>query len=449
MKWFFVLCLLVPGLFLSGQEILKEYIALGIESNLALKQRESGYRQSLEALKEARGMFYPSLSMNARYTVSEGGRTLDFPVGDLLNPVYSTLNQLTASNMFPQVENQQIMFLRPTEQVTGLQVVQPVINTDVYFNAKIRKELVVTEEIGIDQYKRELTYEIKKAYYDVAMTGSLVEMLHETRLLLLENIRVNVKLFENSKITRDNLLRSQTELSRLDQQMQLALKNKQVARAYFNFLLNRPMSDSIIIVAPVIAPMPENQLDFFTRQAVENREEIKNLENYSQISDLNTRMYRSNALPNVFFLADYGFQGEQYEFNKDQDYLQASVVLTWDLFSGLQNRSRIRQSLYQREMIEHKLEEAKSQIALQVITVMSELRATEAAIRAAEDQVKSAREGFRLVNRKYGEGQASLVEYLDARNAMTQADAGLIVLRYTHLSNLAEFEKTISSYQQP
>jgi outer membrane protein len=449
MKWFFILCFLVPASFLSGQEILKEYIAFGIESNLALKQKESGYRQSLEALKEARGMFYPSLSMNARYTVSEGGRTLDFPVGDLLNPVYSTLNQLTASNMFPQVENQQILFLRPTEQVTGLQVVQPVINTDVYYNAKIRKEMVVTEEISIDQYKRELTYEIKKAYYDVAMTGSLVVMLKETRLLLLENIRVNTKLFENSKITRDNLLRSQTELSRLDQQMQLALKNKQVARAYFNFLLNRSMSDSIIIVAPVITPMPENQLDFFTRQAVENREEIKNLENYSQISDLNTKMYRSNGLPNVFFLADYGFQGEQYEFNKDQDYLQASVVLTWDLFSGLQNRSRIRQSLYQGEMIERRLEEAKSQIALQVITVMSELRATEAAIRAAEDQVKSAREGFRLVNRKYGEGQASLVEYLDARNAMTQADASLIVLRYTHLSNLAEFEKTVSSYQQP
>ena len=448
MKYVLVLFLIILTPVISAQRILQDYITLGLESNLALKQKESGYKVSLEALKEARGMFYPSVTLNARYTVSEGGRAIYFPVGDLMNPVYETLNQLTGSNMFPPVENQQILFLRPTEHETKVRMVQPVLNTDVYYNAKIRKELVVTEGTGIDQYKRELIYEIKKAYYNVGMTVSLVEMLKETRLLLLENIRVNTRLYENSKVTKDYLLRSQTELSKLDQQMQLALKNKQVAGAYFNFLLNRSLSDSIIVEAPVVSEMPEQSQDYFTRQAIETREEIRNLENYSDISDLSTKMYRSSGLPSVFLLADYGYQGENYEFNKDQDYMQASLVMTWDLFNGLQNRSKIRQSLAQKEIIEHKLDEVRSQVELQVITVMSELRATEAAIRAAEDQAKSAREGFRLVNRKYGEGQASLVEFLDARSAMTQADASLIVLRYTHLSNLAEFEKTISGYQQ-
>lgn len=448
MKYVFILFLFILTPVISAQRILQEYITLGLESNLALKQKESGYKASLEALKEARGMFYPSVTLNARYTVSEGGRAIYFPVGDLMNPVYETLNQLTGSTMFPPVENQQILFLRPTEHETKVRMVQPVLNTDVYYNAKIRKELVVTEGTGIDQYKRELICEIKKAYYNVGMTVSLVEMLKETRLLLLENIRVNTRLYENSKVTRDYLLRSQTELSKLDQQFQLALKNKQVAGAYFNFLLNRPLSDSVIVEAPVVSEMPEQSQDYFTRQAIETREEIRNLENYSNISDLSTKMYRSSGLPSVFLLADYGYQGENYEFNKDQDYMQASLVMTWDLFNGLQNRSKIRQSLAQKEIIEHKLDEARNQVELQVITVMSELRATEAAIRAAEDQAKSAREGFRLVNRKYGEGQASLVEFLDARSAMTQADASLIVLRYTHLSNLAEFEKTISGYQQ-
>jgi len=448
MKYVLVLFLFLLTPVISAQRILQEYITLGLESNLALKQKESGYKVSLEALKEARGMFYPSVTLNARYTVSEGGRAIYFPVGDLMNPVYETLNQLTGSNMFPPVENQQILFLRPTEHETKVRMVQPVLNTDVYYNAKIRKELVVTEGTGIDQYKRELIYEIKKAYYDVGMTVSLVEMLKETRLLLLENIRVNSRLYENSKVTKDYLLRSQTELSKLDQQLQLALKNKQVAGAYFNFLLNRSLSDSIIVEAPVVSEMPEQSQDYLTRQAIETREEIRNLQNYSNISDLSTKMYRSSGLPSVFLLADYGYQGENYEFNKDQDYMQASLVMTWDLFNGLQNRSKIRQSLAQKEIIEHKLDEVRSQVELQVITVMSELRATEAAIRAAEDQAKSAREGFRLVNRKYGEGQASLVEFLDARSAMTQADASLIVLRYTHLSNLAEFEKTISGYQQ-
>jgi hypothetical protein len=43
------------------------------------------------------------------YFMAGGGRTVDFPVGDLLNPVYTTLNQLTGGNNFPQVTNQSIL----------------------------------------------------------------------------------------------------------------------------------------------------------------------------------------------------------------------------------------------------------------------------------------------------------------------------------------------------
>jgi outer membrane protein TolC len=426
-----------------AQSVLQNYISQGLENNLALKLKETSFRHSLEALKEARGMFFPALSLNARYTISEGGRVIEFPVGDLLNPVYTTLNQLTASNAFPMLENEEIRFLRPTEHETKLRLVQPVFNTDLYFNAKIKKELTKTEEISLEQYKRELIAEIKKSYYTVGMTSGLLQMLKKTRYLLLENVRVNARLFENNKITKDNLYRSHTELSKLDQQLRAAEKNKQVASAYFNFLLNRSLSDSIIMEEPVISYIPAGLQEVYTQQAVLKREEIKNLDQYNTISDLSIKMNRSSGLPNLFVLADYGFQGEKYRFDKDHDYIQASVILSWDLFSGFQNKARIGQALMQKEMIERRLEETKSQIELQVINSMHELTASEAAITAAEDQARSAREGFRLMSRKYEEGQASLIEFIDARNALTQAEENLIISRYTYLSNLAEFEKTV------
>lgn len=444
MKAVFILyfsCLIMAA---SAQEVLQAYIVEGLENNLALQQKEASFRQSLEALKEARGLFFPDISLNARYTVSEGGRVINFPVGDMLNPVYTTLNQLTASDMFPLVENQQVRFLRPTEHETKLRMVQPVFNTDLYFNTKIKKELTVTEQISVEQYKRELVAEIKKAYYAVGMTNNLLDMLKETRLLLLENVRVNTRLLENNKITRDNLLRSQTELSRFDQQLQVAVKNRKVASAYFNFLLNRPLTDTIFVESPVMLALPDGIQDNYTQQAIQNREEIKNLEHYGHISDLNVQMNRSSGLPELFILADYGFQGEKYEFTGSHDYMQASVVLSWSLFSGLRNNARIRQALIQKESIEHRLDETKNQIQLQVINAMNELRTTEAGITAAEKQSLSAREGFRLVSRKYEEGQASLIEFVDARTTLTQAEENLILSRYNYLISLAEFEKVIT-----
>jgi outer membrane protein len=308
----------------------------------------------------------------------------------------------------------------------------------------MKKALTVSEEISVEQYKRELIAEIKKAYYSVGMTEELVNMLKNTRLVLLENIRVNQKLVENSKVTRDVLLRSQTELSSFDQQLQEAIKNRLMAGAYFNFLLNRPLNDSIIIEDPVIKATSANHTLGYSQQAIANREEIMNLEQYLHISELAIDMNQSAKLPDVMVVADYGFQGEKYAFNKDHDYMQASVVLTWNLFEGMQNRAKIKQAILEKERIEHQLNEAKNQITLQVINAVNEVKTSEAGLVAAESQVKTAREGFRLVKRKYEEGQAGLIEFMDARNTLTRAEKNLIISQYTCLSHYAELEKVIA-----
>lgn len=435
-----ILILLIPSL-LRGQEVLNEYIRYGLDNNLVLKQKQSGYEKSLEALREARGLFYPNISFNARYTVSEGGRVIDFPVGDLLNPVYSTLNMLTSSALFPMIENQQIRFLRPTEQETKIRLTQPVFNPDIYYNSKIKKELSVFEEADVEQYKRELIAEIKKAYYNVAMADGIFSMLVETRKLLLENVRVNKKLVENDKLTIDYVYRSEAELSKFDQELQNAEKNKKIACSYFNFLLNKPLTDSITLQQPVSFPVLAGLTENFSQSAIENREELKKLGNYKKITDMKLKMNQSGKLPDLFVAVDYGFQGEQYKFNKNQDYVQASAVLTWNLFSGFQNRAKIKQAIIDKTIISDQLDMARKQIELQVINTMNELLTAEKGITAAETRLKNAGEGFRLVNRKYEEGQASLIEFLDARTTMTQAEENLIISKFSYLSSFAEFEK--------
>ena len=67
---------------------LQAYIKDGLENNLALQQKKDDYSKSIEVLREANGMFFPSVSLNARYTTAQGGRVIEFPVGDLLNGVY-------------------------------------------------------------------------------------------------------------------------------------------------------------------------------------------------------------------------------------------------------------------------------------------------------------------------------------------------------------------------
>ena len=99
MKRVFVILLLFLSITfgVAQSSILDEYIKTALESNLALQQKEYSYQKSLEALKESKRMFLPTVSLEARYSLADGGRTVTLPFGDMMNPVYKNLNAVIVS----------------------------------------------------------------------------------------------------------------------------------------------------------------------------------------------------------------------------------------------------------------------------------------------------------------------------------------------------------------
>ncbi len=441
MKGCQIIFLLFFSVALSGQEVLDDYIRYGLGNNIALKQKLDDYELSIAQMKEARGMFLPGISVNARYTVAEGGRVIDFPVGDLLNPVYSTLNMLTSSGLFPLIENQQVSFLRPREHETKLRLAQPVFSPGIYYNSKIRKELTDVALLDADQYRRELIAEIRKAYYSFASAQAVENLLQDSRKLLTENIRVNRSLLENSKVTWDALYRSEAELNKFDQQLGDARRNTRLSAAWFNFLLNKPLGDTIYISIPDSLPLLTGILPHIDSLSGRSREEILRTENYVEIAILQEKMEKAGNLPDLFIIADYGFQGEEYRFNSESDYMQASALLTWTLFEGFTNREKKNQARIRREQAERSLEEVKHAIELQVMNAVEEIRSSDNAMATASGMLKNAREGYRIVERKYSEGMATMLELIDARTTMTSAAENLVISKYRYLSAIADYKR--------
>jgi outer membrane protein TolC len=422
--------------------ILENYILEALENNLALQQKYGEYEKSLYEQKEARSFYYPNLSFNARYTVAEGGRTIDFPVGDLLNPVYQTLNTLTESSAFPQIDNQRFYFFRPTEQVTNFELLQPLFNPQIYFNVRIRSALSEARKADFETYKRFLVGEIQKAYYDYLKTFEILELYGYTRDLLEENIRVNEKLYENDKITIDILYRSRSELSNHEQRVAEAVKFNRTTTAYFNFLLNRELGENIRIDTAIRNDFLVPKLQELIDRAVMGREELQALEDYEEVTEMKEKLNLSNRLPRLMGAVDYGIQGVDYDLSPDDDFLLASLVLQWDLFAGLQNDARIQQSRIDREIIASRRDEMQQLIMLDVIEKFFELEAAAERIRANRAELTALRKAFEIIQKKYAEGQANLLEFIDARTSMTQAEQNLILTRYDHLIKYAALERS-------
>ncbi|MCD4790729.1 MAG: TolC family protein, partial [Bacteroidales bacterium] len=416
----------------AQNNVLENYIQEGLQSNLTLKQKQSSYEKSIQVLKEAKGMFFPNLSLNARYSLADGGRIIEFPVGDMLNPVYSTLNQLTSSDRFPQVENEIIPFLRPTEQETKLRLVQPLFNPQIYYNSKIKSELTNAVKADVESFKRQLVAEIKSAYFNYLKTVHLLELADKTTELLKENIRVNERLFANDKITIDNVYRSKAELSKLEQNIAEAVKYNKSAKAYFNFLLNKPLESDIEISDETKFSFIETELQNSQENAINNREELYMLKSYEKANDYNLKLNKYNKTPRLTAVVDYGFQGEEYKFTSDDDFIMASFVLSWDLFKGFQNKAKIQQATIDKQIIETQYDEAENRVKLEVFNLYYEVEAVKKAIIAAQQEKLSATKSFEIINKKYNEGQASLIQFIDARTTMTNAEYNVIITTYDY-----------------
>lgn len=81
--------------------VIDDYVAQGLGSNLALQIQSLEINRSQAALEAARARFLPELAIATRYSRNEGGREINLQLDTLLNPVYSTLNDLLAAQGRP------------------------------------------------------------------------------------------------------------------------------------------------------------------------------------------------------------------------------------------------------------------------------------------------------------------------------------------------------------
>ena len=427
--------------------LLDAYVAEGLENNLQLVQENLSVDQRWTAIQEARGQFLPAVSFQSDYTLAEGGRSIYFPVGDLLNPVYNTLNQLTGSSDSPSnLENVNEQFLPNNFHDTRLHLVQPILNFDIHHNLNIREHELAAQEAQREAFKNQLVKDIKISFFNYQQSEQIVEVLAQSEIVLKEVLRVNQKLVENQKATKEVVFRSEFELSQLAQQQAEAQGSVKAARNYFNFLLNRPLTTPIEIEEPQQSLPVAHLIDSTqARQALLNRQELRQLTIAKEATREALKMQQHQRLPSVVAVLDAGYQGFGYAFDDNQNYWMATISLKWNLFTGFQNRSRQQRFALQDMQLEQQINALEQQIQLEVNDQQQQLLAAHTAWQATRKGVRSAEQNFTLVSKKYQQQQASLLELLDARTTLTRSQLQTTVAQYDYLKKAALLEFSLGN----
>ena len=441
-KSLFLVC--AAPLMALAQQPLDGYIAQGLANNVVLQQKHIALDQAMLGLKEARSLFLPSVNLNASYLSGEGGRYFDFPVGDLVNPVYRTLNQFIGQERFPQVDNVQA-YLNPKNFYDAhVRATLPLVNTDLIHNRAIQQHAVQLQEFEVAIYQRELVKDIKVAYFNVLMAGQAVRSYTSALQLLDRNVEVTRSLQRHGSGVPAQVLRAQAEREQIIAQLAQATNQLANAKRYLNFLLNTDLE------APVDEgfDIPAALKDTVQAQAADitRREELQSLRTVVGLRDAQTKLTNNYWVPKLSTFIDLGYQGMDWTVDDYADYYLFGVQLDVPLFNGGRNRYKKHRAQFDRDVAELTERNSTQQLLLGARQADSELSTAQAVLRSATARSTSATSYFNLIEKGFNEGVNTQIEYLDARNQLTGAEVQLAVARTTVLQRLAEMERQNATY---
>jgi len=445
---------------------LREVLDDALVANLELRAGESTVQQRMAALDQARARYLPVIDIASRYSVADGGRTIDLPIGDLLNPVYATLDQLLAgsgqSPQFPRVKNQSVALLRSNEQETKLALEQPLYEPRLGPAVAANQAEVERATAGLTALRSRIVRDTQQAYYLWIATRQAVLVLDATLELARSNLAANESLYRNGKITRDLVLRAEADLLEVEQQRIAAASRVRIAQGYVNLLRN----------ASLAAPLPEAEIDGDTVErfrerlvrrlagrtldpaslqqlATSRRAELEGLDAAIAGGEARQDLARAAFRPRLLLGAEAGIQGEDYGFSEEERYALASVILRWNTFRGGADRAALREARAFTDELRATRELAAQRVRLEVQQAVEDLEVADASLDTALKRTEAASGALRIAARKRDLGQINQTEFIDARRTATDASLNLNRVRAEFLARIAELEYAVGATRAP
>ena len=440
-----LMLLLLLGKMTSAQEsILDTYIRQGLDSNLVLVEKDLSLKKAMNGLEVARSMFLPNITFDLTYSHADGGRSIDLPVGDMLNPVYATLNQLTNSQNFPQIANEKINFLPKNYYDAKIRTAVPIINTDLKHNKTIREQVLKMSKQEIELYQRELVKDIKVAYFNYLSALDAVSIYKNAIGLANEGKRVNQKLLEAGKGLPAYVIRANAEIAQQESKLAEAEQQLLNAQYYFNALLNRSATakiDALAVQESIEGNSPET-----LSVEIEGREELKSLSDNIAIQETVLAMNKQVFVPKLSAFLDLGSQAEGLRVSSKSQYYMVGAQLSFPIFAGNRNRLKIQEGQIAVAEAENKLAQAKQKVELSANMAKNELVATQKNFESSKIQMDAAATYQRLIQRGFNEGVNTYLETIDARSQYTNAKLAHNIAAFKLLSAAAKFERETASY---
>ena len=307
----------------------------------------------------------------------------------------------------------------------------------IYLGGKIRELYNIaktTEDMArlqTDNNQEELILSVDQSYWQ---TVSLInkKKLAEKYVELLEKLEKNVQAsIDQGVATKGDLLNVKVKLNEANLALTRATDGVALSKMALFRVCGLDLDGDFGLADEDISPTQAQELDPACNraQAIDNRFEIRELENLSKISHSQVNIARSRFLPNIAASVNYlatnpnTFNGFEKKF---KGMFTAGVAITIPIFHFGDRIHTLKAAQSEERMVRYRIDEAKELINLQVTQANFKVREANKKLEAAQSNISAAEENLRLAELSYKEGLISVTDLLAAQTAWISANSDKI-----------------------
>jgi protease secretion system outer membrane protein len=393
---------------------LKQVYQAALEQDATIRASRAAADSGRERLPQARAGLLPQVSASA----GRNNNNLDTTAPNILGTPVTTNDQYFSDNR-------------------TLQVRQPLMNMQRWFQFQQAKSVVEEVEANLDRDLQNLVVRVSGAYFEALMADEQLDLVLAQKKTYTALVDAAKKGFAAGSGTRTDIDDAQSRLDMASAQELEARQNQDLARRQLQLLVNQPVAQiaKLNVAALQLSPPVPANLDEWTQKAEQASPEVRAMQARLDAARREVSKAQAGHLPTLDAVAQWSNSGSENITRVNSRYENKTIGLQLNipLYSGGYVNSSIRQAVAEQTRAEESLEALRRDLGVRVHKEYRGVSEGVMRVRALEQAARSAEQMMKSTQMSLVAGSRTQLDVLNAQQQYTLALRDLAQARLVYL----------------
>lgn len=315
---------------------------------------------------------------------------------------------------------------------------------------KLQNNLYQAENAMAYKTKEDVAMRVINYYGNLHKAQRTIELLKENQKSAEQRVTDFTALEKNGIIPRNDLLKSQLQVSKIQLSLDEALNNEKIINYYLVTLLKLPSDTKLAVTESDLINFPKNSLPTDEQPAFQNRKDLEALQFQEKATQDNIKIAKGDYYPTVGLTGGYAALNVN-NIMKLENAMFIGVGVSYDVSGILKNSTQVKIAESKALEVKNTEELLKDNIRVQVQQALTNYDLAIKQNTVYNQAVEQATENYRIVKDKYDNGLSDTndlleadVEQLKSKIAETIAKVDVIQKYYELLSATGQLSQTFN-----